>query len=111
MNDKIKTFQLPTFDEWCEHQKSYKANIGIFTCTVETFSWGPHSTTFMLAIAPCPVPSNIYAEQIIRRAYECDWSEIDAADKLKQWYESLQPMLDDRWTEYVQKTFLTEKDL
>lgn len=103
----IRVFKLPSFEEWQSKGYTYHEKIGVFHCTVERFSYGRDAMYFQLAVADCEVPSNIYVDQIIRLCYEHKPSEADAREKLKSWYDSLQTILNERWSKYIKETYTT----
>lgn len=103
----VRIFQLPSFEEWQSKNYVYHEKIGVFHCTVERFSYGSDAIYYQLAVADCEVPSNINVDQIIRLCYEHKPSESDAMEKFKAWYDSLQGILNERWSKYIKETYMT----
>lgn len=102
----IKTFQLPSFEEWKSKNYDYTGKLGVFYCSVERFCYYSDGICFKLSVANFEIPSNINVNQIISISYMHVPSEPDAMAKLEAWYNGLQEALNKKWFEYIEHTYL-----
>lgn len=101
---KVKTFDFPSFEEWRNNEYKYSTSIGVFKCVIEPFCWGNGETTYAIAVAADPIPTNIYVNKIIYHVVEI---KSEQTDILKVWYENIIKRVNREWADYM-KTYIEE---
>jgi len=105
----VKDFTLPTFEEWTKKSCSYSEKIGAYYCSVHVWGSCPEGLIYVLAVSDCKIPSNMYAARIIYKAFICDENTEDGEKKLKEWYDSLQLELNQKWQDFMKQTYLIDE--
>ena len=83
--------------------------IGAYYCSVCVWGSCPEGLIYVLAVADCKIPSNAYATQIVYKTFICDENTADGEKKLKEWYDSLQSELNEKWKTFVKQTYLVDR--
>lgn len=102
----IKQFNPPSYEEWRKCEYNYVEAIGVYRCAITRWAWNQRNTTYMLAVAASPTPTNLNVEQVIRRVYRCNWTQADAEEQLRKWYEDTVKYLHEQWTQHISDTYL-----
>ena len=105
----VKNFTLPSFEDWTKKSCSYNEKIGAYYCSVCVWGGCPEGLIYVLAVADCKIPSNAYATQIVYKTFICDENTADGEKKLKEWYDSLQPELNEKWKAFVTQTYFVDR--
>lgn len=101
---KVKTFNFPSFEEWRNNEYKYSTSIGVFKCVIKPVCLGNGETTYAIAVAADPLPTNIYVDKIIYHAFEVKREQTDI---LKVWYENIIKRVNQEWSDYI-KTYIEE---
>lgn len=99
----IKSFSIPSFEEWDRNERNYKETLGDYTIQIEPFSWSEGKVTYASAIAKYDVPNNIWVEKIFHDRMDCDPRDTEF---VKMWYNNTTKKAQDRWIDYISKKYL-----
>ena len=104
----IKNFIFPTFEEWCENNRTCEIVLGAYKVTIESFCWSSNYIEYMFAVAlKNTVPSNIYTSRFFQNSFKY---EIQMpVDVLKKWYENIIKEFNDWWIEHIYTTYFMEE--
>ena len=101
----VKTFNFLPFKKWNKKQ-NYCQTIGDYTCAIKAVSWGCNGNsknTYAAVIANSSNPTNIYIPKIFEGYISC---EAQDEETLNRWYEEITLELNEKWKEYILKTYL-----
>lgn len=100
---RVKQFDFPTYHEWISMERKFKVKLGEYYCSCDIFSWSGDSTTFIFAVSPDEIPSNIYSQTIFKRVFEYNYK--DPKSNLHKWYLDTIQEFQDFWVDYIMATY------